>query len=69
MINKKHHSDSKKDTIKEFSWSQYQQDIVSSRIKKHGTIKNAIVTMDAQISALEAEIEVLQGMANWSEEE
>ena len=55
--------------IKEFNWSQYQQDIVNSRIQKPGTIGNAIITMDAQIAALELEVEVLQEMANWDEEE
>ena len=69
MDKKKDYSDSTQDTIKEFHWSQYQQDIVNSRIKKHGTIKNAIITMDAQIAALEVEVEVLQEIANWDEEE
>ena len=55
--------------IKEFNWSQYQQDIVNNRIKKHGTIKNAIITMDAQIASLEVEVDALKEMVEWDEEE
>ena len=53
----------------EFNWSQYQMDIFNKRIKAHGSVIDAVVAMDAQIAALKVEVDVLQDMANWDEEE
>ena len=51
--------------MKEFSWSEYQDKIVSKRVKEHGSIVIAILEMDAQIAALKVEVDALRDLVDW----
>jgi|TARA_Y100000052_G_C2931601_1_gene74699 hypothetical protein len=51
--------------VKDFSWSEHQDKIVSKRVKKHGSIVIAILEMDAQIAALKVEVDALRDLVDW----
>ena len=53
--------------MKDFSWSEHQDKIVSKRVKKHGSIVIAILEMDAQIASLKVEVNALKDMVDWDE--
>ena len=55
--------------MKEFNWSEYQDKIVSKRVKKHGSIVIAILEMDAQIAALKVEVDSLRDLVDWDKVE
>lgn len=55
--------------MKEFSWSEHQDKIVSKRVKKHGSIVIAILEMDAQIASLKVEIDALRDLVDWDKVE
>ncbi len=55
--------------MKDFSWSEHQDKIVSKRVKKHGSIVIAIVEMDAQIASLKVEIDALRDLVDWDKVE
>jgi|TARA_R110002050_G_scaffold66806_1_gene144783 hypothetical protein len=51
----------------EFNWSQYQMDIFNKRIKSHGSVIDAVVAMDAQISSLKLETKILKEMNDYEQ--
>ena len=51
--------------MKDFSWSEHQDKIVSKRVKEHGSIVIAILEMDAQIASLKVEVDALREMVDW----
>ena len=55
--------------MKDFSWSEHQDKIVSKRVKKHGSIVIAILEMDAQIAALKVEVDALRDLVDWDKVE
>jgi hypothetical protein len=54
---------------KEYDWAKYQSDMLSERIKKHGSVKKAIVEMDAEIRSLKVEVKVLREFADWDKQD
>ena len=55
--------------MKDFSWSEHQDEIVSKRVKKHGSIVIAILEMDAQIASLKVEVDALRDLVDWDKVE
>jgi hypothetical protein len=53
-------------SIKDYDWPKYQSDTLSKRIEKHGSVKKAIVEMDAEIASLKLEVKELRKVADWS---
>ena len=53
---------------KEFNWKVYQSDTLNKRIEKHGSVKKAIVDMDAEIKSLKLEVKVLREFADWDKD-
>ncbi len=55
--------------MKDFSWSEHQDKIVSKRVEKHGSIVIAILEMDAQIASLKVEVDALRDLVDWDKVE
>ena len=55
--------------MKDFSWSEHQDKIVSKRVKEHGSIVIAILEMDAQIASLKVEVDALRDLVDWDKVE
>jgi len=54
---------------KEYDWAKYQSDMLSKRIKKHGSVKKAIVEMDAEIRSLKVTVKALREFADWGDDQ
>ena len=54
---------------KEYDWAKYQSDMLSKRIKKHGSVKKAMVEMDAEIRSLKVTVKALREFADWGKQD
>tara|TARA_R110001592_G_scaffold309361_1_gene583544 strand:+ start:229 stop:423 length:195 start_codon:yes stop_codon:yes gene_type:complete len=52
----------------EYCWSTYQKEVIAKAIKEHGSLKNAIVNMEAELASKTVTITALQEMIDWDEE-